>query len=88
MASKRYSQADRQKMIRDNMAELRGKGVDAQTICTDHPGGAEAHTKEMLHASNIGKARDQSQQQTEENKVKAVQRGKESKANHERRTAG
>lgn len=64
MAEKRYNQDDQQKKIRDDLADMRAKGVDAHEMHSLHPGGAMEALKEMK--DNIGAVRDQNQQQREE----------------------
>lgn len=68
MSTKSYSQSDQQKRVRDTLADLRAKGVDAQQIHSVHPGGMNETLKHLT--KNVSAVRDQSQEQTAKNRSK------------------
>jgi hypothetical protein len=63
MASKRYSPADQARRLRDRLANLRARGVDAHEMRAVCPGGTEEALKFM--ETETGLTRDQCQEQRE-----------------------
>lgn len=59
--SRRYSESDQQKLVRDTLADFRAKGIDARSIAALHPGGVQETLKRMN--SDLSRVRDQSQEQ-------------------------
>lgn len=75
MAAKKYSAEDQKKLVTDKLADLRAKGIDVRQVRSLIPGGAVEAVKQIQ--KDISYSRDQSQIQTESNRRKMLERGKQ-----------